>query len=433
MLGLFAPILIEPARQLAIDPVSAAIIGLCTIAAFILALKRPTLAVAMLFVTDEIEWTHVHGTFSLSLSVMVGSAVGIAFLTQAELRRTLLRPAVRRVGIGFCVVMGATLMSLARTEHPQLVGVELIKLLEYAITFAVAHAAFATRRDESLAFSAVATAGIVVSIGALAQLVTGAPAGVTIASHLVPRIAGLLAGPNQLAGYLGLLLPVLLVAVIDTRSRLARASLALVILALIGTFSRGGLFGAAVASLVVLQMRPAAARIRVWFLQAGIATAVLIAVGLVAGMRAEGNAQPDGLGTRSQLWHAAIALFRGNPIVGVGAGNFEMRLASVGYPTLHTHANSWYFEALADGGIVLFAGTLVWIRQVVAVLSQGIPGSPFALGALAATVGFIAHGLFDDLVIFPTVAATWWLLVGVGAGLSGNGEIPRVSETSLPA
>ena len=434
MIGLFAPILVEPLRELQIDAMSASIVGVLTIGAFVLARVRPTLAVALLFVTSEIEWTHVHGAFSLSVSVMVGSAVGLSFLTQPTLVRTLARPAVRIVGLGFGAVMVATLLSAIGAQHRALVGGEVIKLVEYAICFAVAHAAFAARPNAPLAFSAVAVAGIVVSLSALSQLMTGAPAGLTISNVTVPRLAGLLAGPNQLAGYLGLLVPVLLVAVIDTKSRLARGALVLVVLALAGTFSRGGVFGAAVACLVVLQMRPSPSRMRAYALRGGILAGVLVVVALIAGTRTEQAAQPDGLGTRSQLWHAAIALVRGNPLFGVGAGNFETRLASVGYPALHTHANSWFFEALADGGIALFTATLVWIGQTLRALGRCAGRSPFALGALAATAGFVAHGFFDDVAIYPTVAATWWLLVGVGAGLCGeDGEIARVSEKPLLA
>lgn len=421
-------------RVLPIDALSASIVGVLTIGAFVLARVRPTFAVALLFVTSEIEWTHVHGAFSLSISIMVGSAVGLSFLTQPTLVRTLARPAVRIVGLGFGAVMVATLLSAIGAQHRELVGAEVIKLLEYAICFAVAHAAFATRRDAPLAFAAVALAGIVVSLSALSQLVTGAPAGLTIFGSIVPRLAGLLAGPNQLAGYLGLLVPVLLVAVIDTKSRLASGALFLVVLALAGTFSRGGFFGAAVACLVVVQMRPSPSRLRAYALRGGVLAGSLVVLALIAGTRTEGEAQPDGLGTRSQLWHAAIALARGNPLFGVGAGNFETRLASVGYPALHTHANSWFFETLADGGITLFAATLVWIAQTLRALSACAARSPFALGALAATAGFAAHGLFDDLAIFPTVAATWWLLVGVGAGLCcEDGEIAGVSEKPLSA
>lgn len=421
-------------RDLQIDALSASIVGVLTIGAFVLARVRPTLAVALLFITSEIEWTHVHGAFSLSISIMVGSAVGLSFLTQPALVRTLTRPAVRIVGLGFGAVMVATLLSAIGAQHRELVGAEVIKLLEYAICFAVAHAAFATRRDAPLAFAAVALAGIVVSLSALSQLFTGAPAGLRIFGSIVPRLAGLLAGPNQLAGYLGLLVPVLLVALIDTKSRFAGSALFLVILALAGTFSRGGWFGAAVACLVVVQMRPSASRLRAYALRGGVLAGSVIVVALLAGTRTEQGAQPDGLGTRSQLWHAAIALARGNPLFGVGAGNFETRLASVGYPALQTHANSWFFETLADGGIVLVAGTLVWLAQTLRALSRCAARSPFALGALAATAGFIAHGLFDDLTIFPTVAATWWLLVGVGAGLCReDGEIARVSEKPLSA
>lgn len=437
-MALFGPVIIEPMRHLEIDASFATLVALFTIGAFVVARWRPTIAVALLFVTNEIEWTHVHGAFALTISVMVGSAVGIAFLTQPALLQTLERPAVRIVGIGFAAVALATTLSGVFAGHRELVGAELIKLLEYAITFLIAHAAFAARRDERLATTAVALAAIVVSLSALVQLFTGAPAGLSLGSLVVPRIAGLLAGPNQLAGYLGLLYPVLLITVLETRSRLARAALGLLLLALLFTFSRGGFIGLAVATLVVVQFRGLSARFRavlvtVGALAVGVALAALASGTLGRMLRADEIARPDGLGTRTELWHAALALFRRSPIFGIGAGNFETSLVSVGYPDLHTHANSWFFESLADGGLVLVAATIVWIRQTIVVLLRAARREPFALGALAATAGFAAHGLFDDLVFYPTVAAAWWLVVGVGAGLADNGEIERGSESTALA
>ena len=440
MLGLFGPIVIEPARRLEIDPLSATIIGALALAAFVLALRQPTWAIAVLFVSDEVEWTHVHGGFaiSISISVLVSSAVGIAFLTQPTLRRTLRLPAVRIVGSGFAAMALATLLTAVVAERRDLVLLEFVKLTEYAITFLIAHAAFAARRDERLAFEAIAVAAIVVSVSALVQLVTGAPAGIALGSIVVPRIAGLLAGPNQLAGYLGLVFPLLLVGFIERRSRLAAPALVVLALALSFTLSRAGFFGVAVAALVVVQFRPFTARLRAVLRGALVGLGALAGFALFSGAAAhlasaDDVARPDGLGTRTQLWHAALALFERSPILGVGAGNFEERLASVGFPQLHTHANSWYLEALADGGLVLLAATLWWIRSAIVVVAHRVRREPLALGALAATAGFAAHGIFDDLVFYPTVAGTWWLIVGVAAGSSADGENASGSESGLLA
>ena len=116
-------------RHLEIDAPFAALVAVLTIGAFVLARWRPTLAVAALFITNEIEWTHVHGAFALTISVMVGAAVGIAFLTQPTLLQTLERPAVRIVGIGFASVALAIALSGVFADHRDLVGAELIKLV----------------------------------------------------------------------------------------------------------------------------------------------------------------------------------------------------------------------------------------------------------------------------------------------------------------
>lgn len=434
-IGLFGPVVIEPMRRLEIDPLAIAIFAAVTVGAFVLGRLRPTWAVALLFLTDEIEWTHVHASAALSISVLVSAAVGIAFLTQPKLVRTLRRPAVRIVGTGFAAMALATLLSAVVAERRDLVLLEGVKLLEYAITFLIAHAAFAERRNDRLAFDAMAIAAIVVSASALVQLLTGAPSGFALGSIVVPRVAGLLGGPNQLAGYLGLLFPMLLLAFVERRSRLAGPALVILAAALVFTLSRAGLFGVAVATLVVVQWRPFSGRLRAVVVGGVGAFCVLAGLTVFSGgaahlASADDVARPDGLGTRTQLWHAALALFEGSPMFGVGAGNFEERLASVGYPQLHTHANSWYFEALADGGLVLLTATVVWIRSAFVAVARFAQREPLALGALAATAGFAAHGLFDDLVFYPTVAGTWWLIVGVAAGSSADGENASRSESA---
>ena len=121
-----------------------------------------------------------------------------------------------------------------------------------------------------------------------------------------------------------------------------------------------------------------------------------------------------GVGTRSILWRAAYALWREHPLLGVGAGNYELDLPSVAPAGIKTHANSWYLQSLVEGGIPLLAATLAesWasIVPLRAALQNGL-----CLAAFAASIGFALHGIFDLLVFFPKVAVTWFVVLGVAA------------------
>src|SRR5581483_5443260 len=121
-----------------------------------------------------------------------------------------------------------------------------------------------------------------------------------------------------------------------------------------------------------------------------------------------------GVGNRSELWAAAWRMWRTHPILGIGAGNFELELPRYGVYGVRTHANSWYLQSLAEGGIVLFTATLTLVAASIGVfvrrpaIARLRTGSPWVLAAVAAGVALALHQVVDYLVFYPKVAAAWW-------------------------
>jgi O-antigen ligase len=241
--------------------------------------------------------------------------------------------------------------------------------------------------------------------------------------HPLPRIAGPLEGPNQLAGYFDVAIPAALAFALQGGSRLARAALFIAICADILTFSRGGLLGAAAGVVTIAwtmrwQLRQAATPI-----VAGIAAGVAVAFtwGVVAdsfGIVRWWNWQSNyagGVGTRSELWHAAIALWKAHPIFGIGAGNFELEIPLTGIEGVRTHANSLYLQALVEGGIPLIAATLWLVYVSIATFVRERMESPFVAAALAASVALALHQIVDLLTFYPKVAEEWWIVMALGA------------------
>lgn len=128
-----------------------------------------------------------------------------------------------------------------------------------------------------------------------------------------------------------------------------------------------------------------------------------------------------GVGNRAELWHAAWRMWRDRPILGIGAGNFEFALPIYGVSGVRTHANSWYLQSLAEGGVVLFAATLALLAAIFASVTGKDPlrrwrnGSPWILAAFAASLALVFHQTVDYLVFYPKVAGAWWLLIGISA------------------
>ena len=195
------------------------------------------------------------------------------------------------------------------------------------------------------------------------------------------------------------------------------------------TFSRAGLIGLGVVALVlgVVGGKPA------WrALQPGV-------LGLIAGLAGtawwaiyahnpgviraslQASLYAGGVGNRAELWHAAWRMWRDRPILGIGAGNFEFALPIYGVSGVRTHANSWYLQSLAEGGVVLFAATLALLAAIFASVTGKDPlrrwrnGSPWILAAFAASLALVFHQTVDYLVFYPKVAGAWWLLIGISA------------------
>jgi O-antigen ligase len=247
---------------------------------------------------------------------------------------------------------------------------------------------------------------------------------------IVPRIAGALEGPNQLAGYLEIGVAVL-AAFACARPRWEfSVALGLAVLADILTFSRSGLIGSAVSiAVVAFVYRRVAIR-----LVAPLATALLAGAATTAGwatsahvstanvLRISGNGDfvsgttyAGGVGSRSELWRAALALWKQHPLFGVGAGNFELDLPRVGLFGVRTHANSLYIQALVEGGIPLLAATLFFVWTSIASFVRRASASPLVTAALAASIALALHQTVDFVVFYPKVGEMWWIVLALGA------------------
>jgi O-antigen ligase len=405
-----------------LDPWSTAVFAAAFLAAVALTARRPAYGLCALIVVMPFAlYREVFSTaMTLPRPVLLGVLAGLT--TYSGCWKTLrARPALLLLG-ALTAYLVATALSGIGAHHPELVVRETLKVFEYALLFIAAYVCYRVDPDPGPPSAALAAIAIVVSLTALAQEVLGAPSGLYVGRAIVPRIAGVLEGPNQLAGYYDLLLPAIAAWAVTGRSALTSAALFLATTADVLTFSRSGLIAVALAAalLVAINGRTMLAALRPAL--AGAIAGFLVVAGWGAYAQSANvfrlsveSAYAGGVGNRGQLWEAALRMWRRHPLVGVGAGNYELELPFYGVLGVRTHANSWYLQSLAEGGILLFGATIAVIAAIGAAFGRELRRSPWIAGAVAASLAICLHQIADYLVFFPKVGMTWWLLLGIAA------------------
>lgn len=430
----YRPVVDQFVFPVALDPWSAAFFVAVFVATALLASRRAAYGLCALILTVPIAlYRDVLGTTAtIPKAALLGVLLGLSTYG-GNLQRLRRRPTPILLGaLGLYFVI--TALTLLDAAHRGATIRETLKIAQYILLFVAAYLCYALDRDDKLLTGAVAIAAIVVSLSALAQEIIGAPSGLYIGAAIIPRIAGLLEGPNQLSAYFEVATAILGAWALVRPSRLLNVALVLVVCADVLTFSRAGLIGLAIIAgllaLVAGKARLAALRPALYGLIAGLIGTAWWAIYAhtpgVLRVSLEPTLYAGGVGNRGELWRAAWRMWLHFPLLGVGAGNYELELAQYGVYGVRTHANSWYLQSLAEGGLALFAATLALLAAAIASFSgKGLgqrlrAGSPWIVAALAATIALAVHQFVDYLIFYPKVGAAWMLLLGTAAAAAAR-------------
>ena len=405
--------------------VAAGVFAVLAVVIAFLTYQKSTYGIAALIACDAFDWSHAIGPTTVTTMKVALASVVVGLIARRETLAVFRDRRLWPVMGGAIAIVTISIATIVPATYAEAVLRETLKATEYLAFFAVAAvgANAQTHDDETFLTRMIYGSTAIVCVLALTQEVYGATSGLYIGTRAITRIAGPLEGPNQLAGYLELVVPIIFASALARRSdRIAWATLALALLADVLTLSRAGLLGMIVGLIAVTALSRQITAIR----RRGVVFVAVVAAGIAAlldrlgvGVRfASLNeaARDDGLATRPQLWAAARALWRHDPGLGVGAGNYELLLPSVGLIGVRTHANSLYLQSLAEGGIALVGAVLWTLVAAIVVCIQYSSRNTFVLGVAAASCAFAAHQIFDDMLFFPKVGGLWWLLLGTAAG-----------------
>ncbi len=425
----YRPVVDYIAVSTPLDPFSAILLAAAFFAAAMVTARRPAYGLCALLIATPIAYSHdlLATTVTLPKCVLLGVLLGLTTYPGAA-RRLRRYPSPLLLGaLGLYIV--ATALTALVAVYPAAAARETLKWIEYAALFVTAYCCYALDRDDTALCRAVAIAAVIVSLCALFQEVSGAPSGLYLGAAIVPRIAGLLEGPNQLSAYCTIAIATLGAWALVRRAMLLDLALGLSVCADILTFSRAGLVALAIVVVTIVAWGGR----RAWpALKAAAIGAVAGACGTmwwaiyahtpgVLRVTLAPSAYAGGVGNRDELWRAAWQMWRARPLLGVGAGNYELELPAYGVYGVRTHANSWYLQSLAEGGIVLFAATLALVVATIGAFVQRPfvqrlrAQPPWVAAALAASLALACHQIVDDLVFYPKVGGAWWLLMGIAA------------------
>ncbi len=280
--------------------------------------------------------------------------------------------------------------------------------------------------------------GALIALVGLGQWIFGAN---LISAEGVGRVRGFYGSPNNLALYLGRVLP-LVVALAAWgqrgRRRWAYAVAGLVIVgAIFLTYSRGAwIVGVPVSLLFLAAFRGR----RTLAVTVGVLVVVAVVVLLAVGAGRLTSLLDTDTGTtffRLQLWRSSLSMIGDHPLLGVGLDNFLYAYRSIYVlPTAWaefdlSHPHNFVLDfwlRLGIPGLVVIIWLLVAFFKRGWVLCRQLSGGDvqlLVLGFMAGMVNFVAHGLVDNAFFLVDLAFAFALMLALLQSVrSDDGQAP---------
>jgi O-antigen ligase len=301
------------------------------------------------------------------------------------------------------------------------------------------------RRAARAALYGLVAGGVIASVWAVAGLglhMTG-HTGAAVAAEGVVRATGPYRSPNNLALFLGRMLPVLAALALWGTPRRRRVCVLVAVpigLALLLTFSRGAfVLGVPVVAIFLLLAGSERVRHAGWrralapvAIGLGVGVAVLLPFADTPRVRDTFSPRPGStLFIRLRLWQSAVEMGRDHPILGVGLDNFlylyrdRYVKRDAAQERFLSHPHNVLLDWWTRLGIPGLAILTVLVAGQVRALRRALRGTRgdrgFVVAAAGAQLYALTHGMVDNSFFLVDLAIVWWtaqaqLLAGAGHG-----------------
>lgn len=391
----------------------------------IVSLSRPEIGLAVAFLLLSLNSGMISGQPWLPGTAWTGFLL-VASLTGRRRSGTgLTAPGLAALAFGLVVMLGLVLSGDPGPAVPVLRSVTTGVVLLFLVSSQV-------RTREQVQWVTGGLVGAAGLIGGYAtwQYLRGSDSSVgfiTDTGELVSRVTAGFGQPNQLAGFLVLLVALAAGGALlpGSRRALYAVAVAVSVVGVYASFSRGALLGLAVLPLVFLGRR------RALLLAPLLLVAFLVATPGLARERFETLTQGGGeVADRVDFWRTAGSLWADNPLFGVGPGGFGEAYAEARVPGKRflpattfkppPHAHNLELNLLAEQGVVGFLSFAVVfglaLRDSVRLQRATARWISVMGKALAASLlAFAVHNQFDVTLVEATGTYFWGLLGLLGA------------------
>ncbi len=247
----YQPVTDQIVRAHPLDPLSAIAFVLLFAVVALLTAYRPAFGVCSLIAGVPFAFYRdiLGTTITLPKVLLLGIILGLT-AHGARLREIPFGP-VRAIAITAGLVLAATILSIAQAGSHGAAIREVLKVAEYGLAFLTAYCCYRLDPDERLLRSVIAVVVTLVCLGALVQEFGDAPSGMWFNNVVIPRIAGTLEGPNQLAAFLEIAIAALAAFACARPRPGILVALGVAAFSDVLTFSRSGLIAGAIALVVI--------------------------------------------------------------------------------------------------------------------------------------------------------------------------------------
>jgi O-antigen ligase len=335
---------------------------------------------------------------------------------------------VPRMSMLVLVYLAVALLSVTQSPDLHSASRFMRSLLTGGMLFAAVVFTVRSRRELLWVLGGAAGSALIVGLHAIREYTSGgshAVGFITSSGEVVGRATAGFSQPNQLGGFLVLLVPLAIAgALISPRWRIMFALAA--VAAAVGvyaSFSRGALIGLALVPFFFLRGW------RLWIIGPLLALVVTLgAPGLVRERFATLTNSGGEISTRVDIWHTALNIWENHPVIGVGLGGFPQAYSQAFVPgkaflpsTVFQpppHAHNIFLQLMAEQGILgllAFVAILIAAVRITLRLRSSRDRSARLLGSglLAALVAFLVHNLFDVTFEDPQTGLYVFVLFGL--------------------